>query len=160
MKIPKAASIPLILHDPFFSIWSSADHLNGKDTTHWSGIRQKLLGYARIDGEKYCFMGVSASCEPLPQTAIDVTATATEYQFENEELRLAVRFTSPLLLTDMLLVSRPCTYVDFTVTKKTDCDVTLHLEVFPDLVTQHIAQVADMTDIISSERVHIGYRLY
>ena len=141
MRIPKAASIPLILHDPFFSIWSSADHLNGKDTTHWSGIRQKLLGYARIDGEKYCFMGVSASCEPLPQTAIDVTATATEYQFENEELRLAVRFTSPLLLTDMLLVSRPCTYVDFTVTKKTDCDVTLHLEVFPDLVTQHIAQV-------------------
>lgn len=141
MKINKAASIPLILHDPFFSIWSSADRLNAKDTTHWSGIRQKILGYVQIDNQKYCFMGVSDACEPLTQTAIDVTATATAYTFEHEKLTLTVRFTSPLLLSDMLLVSRPCTYVDFTVSKKTECDAALHLEVFPDLVTQHIAQV-------------------
>ena len=31
MKIKKAAAIPLILQDPFFSIWSDADHLYDKD---------------------------------------------------------------------------------------------------------------------------------
>ena len=51
MNIKKAASVPLVLHDPFFSVWSSADRLNGKDTTHWSGVRQKLLGKVEIDGE-------------------------------------------------------------------------------------------------------------
>ena len=141
MKITKAASIPLVLHDPFFSIWSGADRLNSKDTAHWSGIRQKLLGTVEIDNEEFCYMGLKDGCEPIHQTAIDVTATSTEYTFENEKIILKVHFTSPLLLTDMILVSRPCTYVDFCVSKKTDCEVTLHLEIFADLVTQHIAQV-------------------
>lgn len=141
MKIKKAASVPLVLHDPFFSVWSSADHLNDKDTVHWSGVRQKLLGIVEIDKKPYCFMGLAEGCEPIVQTAVDVTATATEFVFEHEKLTLQVRFTSPLLLTDMVLVSRPCTYVDITVIKKTDCDVRLRFEVFRDLVTQQIAQV-------------------
>ena len=141
MKITKAASIPLVLHDPFFSIWSGADRLNGKDTVHWSGIRQKLVGTVKIDGVEYCFMGLKDGCDPIPQTSVDVTATATAYTFENGKITLNVRFTSPILLTDMVLVSRPCTYVDFTVSKKTACEVSLNLEVFADLVTQHIAQI-------------------
>lgn len=141
MQINKAASIPLVLHDPFFSIWSSADQLNSKDTTHWSGVRQKMLGIVEIDSKKLCFMGLAEGCEAIPQTAVDVTATATEFTFENEKLTLQVRFTSPLLLTDMVLVSRPCTYVDFSVTKKVQCAVKLRVEVFRDLVTQQITQV-------------------
>ena len=141
MKIKKAASVPLILHDPFFSVWSGADRLNGKDTVHWSTVRQKLLGIVEIDGEKYRFMGLADDCEAIAQTGADVTATATQYTFENEKIILQVRFTSPLLLSDMVLVSRPCTYVDFAVTKKCECNVKLHFEVFRDLVTQQIAQV-------------------
>ena len=52
MKITKAASLPLILHDPFFSIWSGADRLNAKDTVHWNTVRQKLLGIVEIDNEE------------------------------------------------------------------------------------------------------------
>ena len=52
MKIQKAASVPLVLHDPFFSLWSGADHVTDKDVTHWSGVRQKLLGIIEIDGKK------------------------------------------------------------------------------------------------------------
>lgn len=141
MKINKAASIPLVLHDPFFSLWSSADHLGDKDTTHWSGVRQKLLGIVEIDSKKFRFMGLAEDCEAIPQTAVDVTATATEFTFENEKLMLQVRFTSPVLLTDMVLVSRPCTYVDLAVTKKVPCDVKLHVEAFRDLVTQQMVQV-------------------
>lgn len=141
MKINKAASIPLVLHDPFFSLWSSADRLNDKDTTHWSGVRQKMLGTVEVGGNKYCFMGLDDGCEPIPQTGVDVTATATTYTFENEALTLQVRFTSPLLLSDMLLVSRPCTYVDFAVSNKTEGEVTLRFDLFRDLVTQQIVQV-------------------
>ena len=141
MKINQAASIPLVLHDPFFSLWSAGDHLTDKDVTHWSGVRQKLLGILELDGRRYRFMGLAENCEALPQTAVSVTATATEFTFEHEKLTLQVRFTSPLLLSDMVLVSRPCTYVDLRVTKKTDCRVKVHFEVFRDLVSQQIAQV-------------------
>lgn len=141
MKINKAASIPLVLHDPFFSIWSSADHLYDKDTKHWCGVRHKMQGYVKVDNVKYCFMGEPEGQEVIPQTSVDVTATATEYTFENDKVNLRVRFTSPLLLSDPVLVSRPCTYVDFVVEKKTVCDVEIIYEVYRDLVSQHLAQV-------------------
>lgn len=141
MKINRAASIPLILHDPFFSIWSNADHLYDKDTVHWSGIRQKMQGLIKVDGELYRFMGVSGSNKAIPQTCVDVTATSTTYTFENEKLNLQVCFTSPLLLSEPILVSRPCTYVDFKVDKKVECEVEILYTLAIDLVTQHVTQV-------------------
>ena len=57
MKVKRAASIPLILHDPYFSIWSGTDKLYDSDTVHWCGKRQKIRGYITIDGESFCFMG-------------------------------------------------------------------------------------------------------
>lgn len=47
-----------------------------------------------------------------------------------------VLVASPILLSDPLLVSRPCTYVDFKVERKTECDVELLFEAFKDLVSQ------------------------
>ena len=44
MIVKKAACIPLVLHDPYFSIWSGHDHLYDGDPKHWSGARQKLRG--------------------------------------------------------------------------------------------------------------------
>ena len=49
MKVTRAASIPLVTHDPYFSIWSGADHLYDKDPVHWSQIRQQLRGYVNVD---------------------------------------------------------------------------------------------------------------
>lgn len=141
MKIKKAACIPLITHDPYFSVWSAADNLYDKDTTHWCGIRQKIRGYIEIDGVQYCFMGKPEYHKIIPQKSLDVTATATEYVFENEKLILTVRFTSPIVLSDLLLVSRPCTYVDFKVERKTTCDVNILFEVSRDLVTQEETEI-------------------
>lgn len=134
MKIKRAASIPLITHDPFFSIWSPADHLYDTNTVHWCGENQRLRGYLIVDGKKYAFLGHKEVADIIPQKSIDVTATATEYVFENDEVALKCRFTSPLLLDDMVLVSRPCTYVDFEVEKKTASEVELQFEVSADLV--------------------------
>ena len=136
MKINRAACIPLITHDPYFSIWSSADKLYEKDTTHWSGIRQKIRGYVEIDGVPHCFMGDPEYHRIISQKSVDVTATATEYVFENEKISFTVRFTSPIILSDFLLVSRPCTYVDFAVERKTECEVDVIFEASRDLVSQ------------------------
>lgn len=134
MKIKKAASIPLITHDPFFSVWSPSDCLYERDTMHWSGQIQKLKAAIVIDGREYVFLGCKEENDYIPQKSIDVTATATEYLFENEDVILRCRFTSPLLLDDMLLTSRPCTYVDFEVEKKRQVETKVHFEVTADLV--------------------------
>ena len=134
MKINRAASIPLVTHDPFFSLWSPADHLYDAETEHWSGNTQRIRGTIFVGGKRYTFLGHKGVDMVIPQKSIDVTATATEYVFENEEVKLTCRFTSPLLLDDMILVSRPCTYVDFEVEKKADVEVSVVFEMCADLV--------------------------
>ncbi len=145
MKINKAAAIPLILQDPFFSIWSSADYLYDGDTVHWCGARQRIRGYIKIDDGIYCFMGEKGIHEVIPQQSVDVTATATEYVFENDKIRLAVRFTSPLLAEMPEILSRPCVYVDFRVEKKTVCRAEICFEVFSDLVSRRSERMAGGT---------------
>jgi len=137
MKIKRAASVPLVVHDPFFSIWSPADHLYDNDLVHWSGARQKIRAYIQVDGKRYAFLGSSKEYQAIPQKYIDVTATATEYVFENDEVVLKCRFTSPLLLDDMLLVSRPCTYVDFEVEKKNAKEVELNFNLSAEVVRRY-----------------------
>lgn len=136
MNITRAASIPLVLHDPYFSIWSSADRLYDADPVHWCGKRQQLRGYVTVDGVVYSFLGDREFHEAIPQKSVDVTATSTAYTFENEKIVLTARFTSPLLLDDFTLVSRPCTYIDFAVEKKEDCEVLIDFLVSSDLVSQ------------------------
>ena len=134
MKIKRAASIPLIVSDPYFSVWSPADALYETDTAHWSGCRQKIRGYVTVDEAVYCFMGDREFHQVIEQKYVDVTATATEYYFDNEKIGLTVRFCSPLLLDDFTLVSRPCTYIDLTVHKKTPCNVHTDFLIYSDLV--------------------------
>lgn len=136
MKIKKAAAVPLILQDPFISIWSNVDCLYDGDPIHWSGNCQTLRGYVKVDDTLYSFLGDRGHHSVLNQTEVNVTATATEYMFENEKLLLKVKFTSPLLLKEPALVSRPCTYVDFDVQKKTDCQVEILFDVYSNVVSR------------------------
>jgi Domain of unknown function (DUF4965)/Domain of unknown function (DUF1793)/Domain of unknown function (DUF5127)/Domain of unknown function (DUF4964) len=48
---------PLVTHDPYFSIWSATDALNGSATRHWTGVNHSLLGCVKVDGVIYRFLG-------------------------------------------------------------------------------------------------------
>ena len=53
-------SVPLLLSDPHFSIWSQYDQLYDGDTEHWSNhTRKPLIGVLRVDGHPYRFMGAT-----------------------------------------------------------------------------------------------------
>lgn len=53
----RAPSVPLILSDPYLSIWSPYDKLTEGSTTHWTNAKKPLIGALRVDGKVYRFMG-------------------------------------------------------------------------------------------------------
>ena len=50
-------AVPIVVNDPYFSIWSPYDKLNEGTTRHWTGDEKPLTGLLRVDGETYRFMG-------------------------------------------------------------------------------------------------------
>src|SRR5215213_1455953 len=108
-------AVPLVTHDPYFSIWSMSDRLADERTKHWTGAFNGMVGMLRIDGKPYRFMGQSYSPLPPPmkQMGVQVLPTRTLYQFEAAGVRLSLTFMSPLLPDDLEVMSRPTTYVTF-----------------------------------------------
>ena len=53
----RAPSVPVIVSDPHFSIWSPYDKLMEGSTEHWTNARKPLLGALRVDGKVYRFLG-------------------------------------------------------------------------------------------------------
>ncbi|MEA4982179.1 MAG: DUF5127 domain-containing protein, partial [Paludibacter sp.] len=58
----RAPSVPLILSDPNFSIWSPYDRLNEANSQHWTGAEHPIIGVLRVDGKAYRFMGKDKPC--------------------------------------------------------------------------------------------------
>ena len=126
MKTLRAPAVPLVTHDPLFSVWSFADELNGDVTRHWDGVRQYMIGILNFDGVLYEFLGKANAndaqyvsfYEKMRQTACEIRPMTTTYRFECDVAELTLKFTSPLLLNDLDVLARPVTYVDYTVTAK------------------------------------------
>lgn len=115
-EMPRPPSVPLVTHDPYFSIWSATDKLNDKDTNHWTGRTQSLNNLIRVDGKTYRLMGQDPSGVPaLEQTKLEVLPTRTIYTFAGAGVEVALTFTSPLLPDDLDLLSRPVTYLSWDV---------------------------------------------
>ena len=117
-------AVPLVTHDPYFSIWSMSDELNADLTRHWTGKAQRLTGLVRIDGNVFRWMGDSPrSVATVPQTSLKLTPTRTVYQFAGQGVSLEVDFLSPLLPSDPDVMSRPVTYITMTARSQ---DATPH----------------------------------
>src|ERR1700684_3591193 len=50
-------AVPLIAHDPYFSVWSMSDKLTDSVPSHWTGKPNSLSAAVRVDGMLYRVMG-------------------------------------------------------------------------------------------------------
>lgn len=50
-------AVPIVVNDPYFSIWSQHDRLNDGVTRHWDDDEKPIDGLLRVDGKTYLFMG-------------------------------------------------------------------------------------------------------
>ncbi|HTW93793.1 MAG TPA: DUF5127 domain-containing protein, partial [Tepidisphaeraceae bacterium] len=113
-------AVPLVTTDPYLSVWSAADHLNDRNTSHWSGHVQSLLSVIRVDGRSFRIMGRDPrGTPPLPQVSLSVMPTSTVYEFEGAGVHVTLTFLTPLLPHDLDVMSRPLTYLTWQV-KSTD----------------------------------------
>lgn len=113
-------AVPLITHNPYFSIWSDTDELTASNTVHWTGKPQPITGLLRVDGKPMRFMGhYPGEIPAMQQTARTVMPTHTQYSFTGGGVQLDLTFFTPTILSDLDILSRPVTYVSFAV-KSTD----------------------------------------
>lgn len=105
-------SVPLVTHDPYFSVWSANDRLTDDWTRHWTGAVNAMCGMAKIDGKTFRFAAPQPRDLPaMEQVGLEVTPTRTTYRFEAGGVRLSLTFLSPLLPHDLDIMARPVTYI-------------------------------------------------
>jgi len=125
-------AVPLIAHNPYFSVWSMADKLTDQNTKHWTGREQPLDGLARIDGKTWRFMGADPREVPaMEQTSLQVTPTHTIYQFQASGVALTVTFFTPALPKDLDVLSRPVSYLTVAASGQGDHDLSVLIDVDP-----------------------------
>ncbi len=118
-------AVPLVVHDPYFSIWSMSEHLTGDYTRHWTGSIHEMFGMLRIDGQVYRFtrgwpewnenLWGGEALPPMKQTRLEITPTRTIYTFSSAVVQLQLKFTTPALAYDLDILSRPLTYITWKV---------------------------------------------
>src|SRR5215510_3587709 len=141
-------AVPLITHDPYFSVWSMSDTLTAEPTKHWTGAENPLNGLIRIDDVTLRFMGASLRAETplqaMKQTGFKLTPTRTMYGFEANGIHLDLTFLTPALPQDLNVLSRPLTYIiwDVRAIDGREHDVRLYLDATSHLVVNRVDERA------------------
>lgn len=139
-------AVPLLLSDPFFSVWSAYDNLYEGATTHWRGEEapKPLIGVARVDGITYRFMGAKETHfeKAATQKSVDVLPTQTYYTFLCGPVEVKLVFTAPLLMDDLNLLSTPINYISYQACSldKKEHEVQIYIETSPWMAVDNIKQ--------------------
>lgn len=136
-------AVPLVTHDPYFSLWSAADRLTDDWPRHWTGRVQALAALARIDGKPFRIMGTYPRSAPaLAQAWLEIFPTRSVYVFRDAGVELTATFLSPLLAEDLDVLSRPVSYLTFAV-RSTDGrphDVALYVDASSEIAVNETSQ--------------------
>ncbi|MDI3255916.1 MAG: DUF4965 domain-containing protein [Bacillota bacterium] len=150
----RTPATPLVMHDPYFSVWSFHDDLTGGPTRHWTGTPQQMAGLVRIDGKTYRFMGGERGDDGVPalkQLSRTIWPTRTIYDFEDAGIHLTLTFFTPALPQDLDVLSRPVTYVGWDV-RSTDSQQHAVMIYF-DASAQLATNTGDDTVVWGRERI-------
>ena len=130
-----------------------ADKLTDQPTKHWTGTVQSLSSLIRIDKMAYRVMGVEPKGMPaVRQVSLEVLPTHTVYQFEEAGVHLTLTFFTPALPADLDVLSRPVTYLTWSV-QATD-NQAHQVSVYFDAGAQLV--VNSMQERVAWSRFHAG----
>ncbi len=126
MKNFRAPAYPLITVDPYMNVWSNTEKLYDDTPRHWTGARHFMTGVVTFDGVSKKFMGMvnpdnsiyRTEPDVIPQVSREVLPLTTKYLFEDDSLSLSVEFMTPLFLDDLMVMSRPISYISYKATAK------------------------------------------
>jgi len=126
----RAPATPLVIHDPYFSIWSAADRLTSVPTTHWSATPlwvagdldvdhpQPLNGLVHVDQKNYRFLGYGYGRDgvaAMEEVGRQITPTRTIVVMRCPEIDLTITFLTPAFPNEMRIMARPITYLSWEV---------------------------------------------
>lgn len=105
-------AVPLIAHDPYFSIWSPSEKLAEADTQHWTGGADRILITATVDGKEFRLVGKEGGPEQaMEQTGLTILPTRVRAAYRHEGLELELTFLSASIATDLVRLSQPLTHL-------------------------------------------------
>jgi len=151
-------AVPLVLHDPYLSIWSPHDRPTGGDSIHWTGAAHRLTVLVRIDGKSFRLLGAEPKdCPALADARLRVTPTQTSYSFDTAELSFTLTFLTPALPDDLDLLSRPVTYAVMGAKPKGSArpEVQLYFDAGAEIATNTPEQHVTCTTIADG-KLHIS----
>jgi Glutaminase A six helical-hairpin domain/Domain of unknown function (DUF5127)/Domain of unknown function (DUF4964) len=147
-------AVPLVLHDPYFSIWSPHDRPTDGDTIHWTGTTHRLTALVRINGKSFRLLGAEPKdCPAFADPRLRVTPTQTSYSFDTSQVSLTLSFLTPALPDDLDLLSRPVTYIAIQVKPKsgTAPDVQLYIDAAAEIAVNTPDQNVSCASVADAE---------
>ncbi|KAJ7031515.1 DUF1793-domain-containing protein [Mycena alexandri] len=114
-------SIPLAVRSPYLNTWlpqGGGNALNDEWPTLWQGSVTGWVGFAKVDGTSYSFLG-SASVDGVSftkatQKSFTFTTTQSIFVLSAGPVDITVTFLSPVE-TDLVKLSIPFSYMDVSV---------------------------------------------
>ena len=103
-------AVPIMVHDPYFSVWMPDDRLTNVNTAHWCKSELPVFILLDVDGFMYRLLG-TGEAPALEFSQMEVTPLSTHFEFETAAIRLKLSFTSPLLLDDLDRASTPISLI-------------------------------------------------
>ena len=134
----RAPATPLVVHDPYFSIWSMSDRLTDSPTKHWTGASEPMNGLIRIDGKTYRYLGNADRGLPaLEEASREITPTRTIVTLRSPEVELHLTFLTPAFPDDLRVMARPVTFLEWTAKSRDAAthDVSIYLDADASIAT-------------------------